>query len=147
MISETVVCMILEFCNSLTSGRTGSSIPTTATQTRLLMISASLSHSGSGSLGRSRYATQIVRRPSHAIGSITFFTISSRSRGPKGRAEPLWDKMEEHLRGARNHTGLFRDGNMAVIQSSFSRYYSNLAWITVFRIKRVKDHVKINVNM
>lgn len=54
-----------------TSGLTGSSMPTTVMQVNSVTISASFSHSGSGLDGRSRYAMQIVLRPSHAIGSIT----------------------------------------------------------------------------
>lgn len=55
-----------------TSGRTGSSIPTTVMQVNSVTISASFSQSGSGLDGRSRYAMQMVLNPSHAIGSITF---------------------------------------------------------------------------
>lgn len=54
-----------------TSGLTGSSMPTTVMQVNSVTISASLSHSGSGLDGKSRYAMQMVLRPSHAIGSIT----------------------------------------------------------------------------
>lgn len=55
-----------------TSGRTGSSIPTTVMQVNSVTISVSLSHSGSGLDGRSRYAMHMVLNPSHAMGSITY---------------------------------------------------------------------------
>lgn len=80
-----------------TSGLTGSSIPTTQIAVRSLRMLFSSSQLGSGSLGKSRYATQMVLRPSHAIGSITFLTISSLSRGRKTLGSPTSFKMWLHL--------------------------------------------------
>lgn len=80
-----------------TSGLTGSSMPTTQMQVRSDNMSFSLSQSGSGLLLKSRKATQIVLSPSQAIGSITFFTISSRSRGLKIRGSPAALRILEHL--------------------------------------------------
>ena len=39
----------------------------------------------------------MVRSPSQAIGSMIFFTMSSRSRGRKLRSSPLLFKMLVHL--------------------------------------------------
>lgn len=72
-------------------------MPTTQMQVRSDKMSFSLSQSGSGLLLKSRKATQIVLSPSQAIGSITFFTISSRSRGLKIRGSPAALRILEHL--------------------------------------------------
>ena len=72
-------------------------MPTTQMQVRSLRMSFSLSQSGSGLLGKSRKATQMVRSPSQAMGSITFFTISSRSRGRKTRGSPAPLRILQHL--------------------------------------------------
>lgn len=83
-----------------TSGLTGSSIPTTAMHVRPVTISFSLSHSGSGSpAGKSLNARHMVLKPSDAIGSITVFTISSRSLGLNTFASPLALKILKHLKG------------------------------------------------
>lgn len=64
-------------------------------------ISFSLSQSGSASAGKSRKARQMVRSPWHAMGSITFFTISSRSFDLNTRASPFLSRILVHLRGTR----------------------------------------------
>ncbi|KAF3856131.1 hypothetical protein F7725_016854 [Dissostichus mawsoni] len=90
-----------------TSGLTGSSIPTTQMAVRSFRMLFSSSQSGSGSLEKSRYATQMVLRPSHAMGSITFFTISSLSRGrkthtplPRSGYGCIYSLFEDDLRGS-----------------------------------------------
>lgn len=73
-----------------TSGLTGSSMPTTQMQVNPVRISFSLSQSGSPSeAGKSLYARQMVLRPSEAMGSITFFTMSSLSRGRNTFGSPF----------------------------------------------------------
>lgn len=79
----------------LTSGRTGSSMPTTQMHVRSFKMSASLSQSGS--VEKSLMATQMVLNPSQAIGSITFCTISSRSLALKTRCWPEASRIWEHL--------------------------------------------------
>lgn len=65
---------------------------------RSLRMLFSSSQLGSGLLGKSRYATQMVLRPSHAMGSITFFTISSLSRGRKTLGSPTSLRIWLHLK-------------------------------------------------
>ncbi|KAF3859201.1 hypothetical protein F7725_021600 [Dissostichus mawsoni] len=56
--------------------------PVTIRTVSPLRISFSLSQSGSPSeTGKSLYARHMVLRPSEAMGSITFFAMSSLSRG------------------------------------------------------------------
>lgn len=82
-----------------TSGLTGSSIPTTAMHVRPVTMSFSLSHSGSGSpAGKSLNAKQMVLSPSEAIGSITVFTISSRSLGLNTFGSPSALSILKHLK-------------------------------------------------
>lgn len=83
----------------LTSGLTGSSMPTTAMHVRPVTTSFSLSHSGSGSpAGKSLNARHMVLSPSEAIGSITVFTISSRSLGLNTFGSPLALSILKHLK-------------------------------------------------
>lgn len=89
----------------LTSGRTGSSMPTTAMQVSSPTMAASSSQGGSGTGGKSRKARTKVRSPAAAIGSTTFRTTSSRSRGPKARASPPTPRMAQHLRAPRREGG------------------------------------------
>lgn len=97
-----MLCSVLyEIKNGCTSGLTGSSMPTTQMQVRSDRMSFSLSQSGSGLLGKSLKATQMVLSPSQAMGSITFFTISSLSRGLKMRGSPAALRILEHLDWAR----------------------------------------------